>query len=308
MADYGEKSRIINQAEAYAVAKSPLYKGGFYINDGSVMINPAELMWGLKRVVMDLGVEIYEHSKVERIESSQSYLNIETAQAKIKAKKAIIATNAWASPINSIKKYVVPIHDHVLVTEPLTPAQMQSIGWKGREGLEDSGTQFHYYRLTKDNRILFGGFDAKYYPANKSEVREITESDSYEKIAAHFFYTFPQLEGLKFTHKWSGPIGSTSKFSAAFGTEYGGKLAWAAGYTGLGLVASRFGGRVALDLVDGKDTELTRLQMVRKKPFPFPPHPFRNPIIQFTRRQIAKSDENEGKAGWWLRFLDFLTD
>ena len=83
-----------------------------------------------------------------------------------------------------------------------------------------------------------------------------------------------------------------------------GRLAWAAGYTGLGVGASRFGARVALDLVDGLDTERTQLEMVRKKPMPFPPEPLRNAVIQFTRRQIAKADANEGRPGPWLSLLD----
>ena len=90
----------------------------------------------------------------------------------------------------------------------------------------------------------------------------------------------------------------------AFGQKHDGRLAWAAGYTGLGVGASRWGARVALDLVDGLTTERTELEMVRKKPLPFPPEPLRNLVVQYTRKQIEKADANDGKSGPWLRGLE----
>jgi glycine/D-amino acid oxidase-like deaminating enzyme len=123
-------------------------------------------------------------------------------------------------------------------------------------------------------------------------------------LAEHFFATFPQLEGLRFTHRWGGPIGTTSRFTATWGTSHGGRLSWVAGYTGLGVGASRFGARVALDLVDGIDTESTSLSMVRRHPFPFPPEPLRWPAVEVTRRAIVRADGREGRRGPWLALLD----
>jgi hypothetical protein len=85
-----------------------------------------------------------------------------------------------------------------------------------------------------------------------------------------------------------------------------GKLAYAVGYTGLGVAATRFGARVALDLADGCDTERTRLRFVRSKPLPFPPEPLRYAGIQLTRRALAAADRNGGRRGLWLRTLDRL--
>ena len=98
---------------------------------------------------------------------------------------------------------------------------------------------------------------------------------TFATLSQHFFTTFPQLEGLRFTHRWGGAIDTCSRFSVFFGTAHGGRVAYAAGYTGLGVGASRFGARVALDLLDGRDTEATRLRYVRRKPVPFPPEPLR---------------------------------
>ena len=304
--EYGDQSVFLNQIEAQKLVNSPTYIGGIKVEDYSMMVDPAELVWGLKKACERLGVIIYEHSKVEEIETRRKVLKIRTEAGVVNASKVIVATNAWAEPGKFMRKFIIPVHDYVLVTEPLSVAQMESIGWKGREGIADSANQFHYYRLTADNRILWGGYDAKYFPNNGIGFKYEISPDSFELIAAHFFNTFPQLEGLKFTHKWSGAIGATSKFVSAFGTKYKGRLSWVGGYSGLGVGASRFGARVALDLVDGKKTERTQLKMVRKKPMAFPPPPFRNPIVQFTQKQIANADRNNGKRGLWLKFLDSI--
>ena len=102
---------------------------------------------------------------------------------------------------------------------------------------------------------------------------------------------------MRFTHRWGGAIDTSSRFSVFFGRAFGGKLSYATGYTGLGVAAARFGGRTALDLLDGRDTEATRLRYVRKKPVPFPPEPLRYAVVQYTRHQLAAADGNQGRRG-----------
>ena len=198
------------------------------------------------------------------------------------------------------------VYDYALVTEPLDRERRGSIGWTRRQGLTDLGNQFHYYRLTSDDRILWGGYDAVYNFANGMGPRHDERAASFELLAGHFFETFPQLEGLRFTHRWGGAIDTCSRFSVMFGRALGGSAVYAVGYTGLGVAASRFGARVALDLVDGRDTERTRLTMVRTKPVPFPPEPLRWAGITLTRRALAKADRRDGRRGPWLRLLDRL--
>ena len=115
---------------------------------------------------------------------------------------------------------------------------------------------------------------------------------------------FPQLEGLRFSHRWGGAIDTCSRFSVMFGKALGGRAVYSVGYTGLGVGASRFGAQVALDLADDRDTERTRLKMVRSKPIPFPPEPLRWAAISLTRRALAKADREDGRRGPWLRTLD----
>jgi len=300
---HGVAHTMLDGEASQAMVHSPAYLGALVSRGSTALVDPARLSWGLKRAAFTLGARIHDHSRVTSIDSHDGVLRVATARGTVRAERVIVATNAWAEPVNQMRRYIVPVYDHVLMTEPLSSDQMAAIGWRGREGLNDAGYQFHYYRLTADNRILWGGYDANYYYGNGMGPKYENRISSHELIAGHFFATFPQLEGLGFSHRWAGPIGTTSKFAAAYGTRHDGRLAWAAGYTGLGVGASRFGARVALDIVDGLDTERTELQMVRKKPMPFPPEPLRSLAIQTTRRAITRADRT-GRPGLLLRTLE----
>ena len=283
---------------------SPTYRGGVWDRTACATVDPARLVWGLRAACVKLGVRIFENSPVERITATRGGLQVHTWRGRVTAARVALATGAHGTLLKRIRQFVVPVYDYALMTEPLTGSQMASIGWANRQGIGDTANQFHYYRLTADNRILWGGYDAVYYNGGRITPSQLQREATFEVLAQHFAATFPQLEGVRFTHKWGGVIDCCSRFSAFFGRAYGGRLAYAAGYTGLGVGATRFGARVMLDLLGGEPTELTRLKMVRGKPVPFPPEPVRSGVIQLTRWSIARADRHQGRRNLWLRTLD----
>jgi len=303
---FGDNVELLSGEQTQARVKSPLYKGSLWDPDGTALVDPARLVWGLERACIKLGVKIFENTHVEWLEPTKEGMVVHTPYGSVNAQRVALATNVFKSLIRSAHKYVIPVYDFQLVTEPLTPEQLESIGWKEREGLSDAGNQFHYYRMTKDNEILWGGYDAIYNFRGK--VRQEYESDAqtYAHLAEAFLETFPQLKGIKFTHGWGGAIDTCSRFSPFWGKAYGGRVAYVMGYTGLGVGSTRFGAQVMLDLLDGVDNERTRLTMVRKKPWPFPPEPFRFIFIRLTQWSINRADEKQGKRNLWLRLLDLL--
>jgi glycine/D-amino acid oxidase-like deaminating enzyme len=218
----------------------------------------------------------------------------------------LLATSAYPPLVRAVRRYVVPVYDHVLVTEPLSAAQRDAVGWANRQGVSDSANRFHYYRLTAGDRILWGGYDALYRPGGPVDDRYDDHDPTFARLSQHFFTTFPQLEGLRFTHRWGGAIDTCSRFSVFFGTAMGGRVAYAAGYTGLGVAASRWGAHVALDLLEGRETEATRLRYVRRRPVPFPPEPLRTAVVRLTQNRLAAADRDGGRRGAWLRTLDAL--
>ncbi|MCZ4500131.1 MAG: FAD-dependent oxidoreductase [Marmoricola sp.] len=131
-------------------------------------------------------------------------------------------------------------------------------------------------------------------------------AQTFDLLASHFFVTFPQLEGLAFTHTWGGVIDTCTRFTAFHGTAYDGQVAYALGFTGLGVAATRFAAEVALDQLSGEETERTALRMVREKPLPFPPEPVRWAGIEATRWSLARADTNGGRENLWLRTMDKL--
>ncbi len=303
-ARHGHDVELLDGAAVRTLVDSPTYVSGLLRRDGNALVDPARLGWALRSIAESLGVTIHEHSPVADVETDGAQLVVRTPAGEVHADRVVMATNAYAGPVKRPRRYTVPVYDHVLMTEPLSSAQLASIGWSGREGVGDAANQFHYYRLSADDRILWGGYDATYHFANGMGPAHEQSDETHGMLAEHFFTTFPQLEGVRFTHRWGGPIATTTRFCATWGTAHQGRLAWVTGYTGLGVGASRFGARVALDLVDGLDTERTALEMVRSKPFPFPPEPARWIGVQLTRKAIQRADDNHGRRGPWLRLLD----
>jgi glycine/D-amino acid oxidase-like deaminating enzyme len=203
-----------------------------------------------------------------------------------------------------MRPYTVPVYDYALMTEPLSAEQLAAIGWRNRQGLADVANQFHYYRLTADNRILWGGYDAVYYFGGALRDELDQRGQTFDKLARQFFETFPQLAGLRFSHKWGGAIDTSTRFFAHQRSALGGRVAYSVGYTGLGVGASRFGAQVMLDLLDGRRSEALALKAIGSRPLPFPPEPLRYAGIQLPRRALARADERQGRRGPWLRLLD----
>jgi glycine/D-amino acid oxidase-like deaminating enzyme len=267
-------------------------------------VHPARLAWGLADACERIGVRIAEGTPATGLASDPDGVTVQTRGGALRARRVALATNAFPALIRRLRPYIVPVYDYVLVTEPLSPAQRDAVGWANRQGVGDASNQFHYYRLTADNRILWGGYDAIYHFGHAVRRSYDQRPATFVKLAEHFFDTFPQLEGIGFSHRWGGAIDTCSRFCAFFGTAHQGRVGYALGYTGLGVGASRFGARVMLDLLAGQPTDLTQLQMVRTKPVPFPPEPFAYLGVQATRWSLARADGHAGKRNLWLRALD----
>jgi glycine/D-amino acid oxidase-like deaminating enzyme len=306
--ELGTDVRLLDRDAVRAEVQSPTYLGGLWDPAGCATLDPARLAWGLRQACLDAGVRIYEDSPVRSLAAEYGEagrnLTLRTPGGRVTASRVALATGAFSPLLRRMRYYLIPVYDYVLMTEPLSAAQLASVGWAHRQGIGDSASQFHYYRLTSDNRILWGGYDAIYFYGGKIAAAQDQRPATFSKLAEHFFETFPQLEGVRFSHQWGGVIDTCSRFCAFFGTAHQGRLAYAAGYTGLGVGASRFGARVLLDLLGGQPTELTELELVRTKPIPFPPEPLRSAGVQLTRWSLARADRNAGRRNLWLRALD----
>ena len=304
----GSEHRWLDGDRVRELVDSPTYLGGVLDAHGCAMVDPARLAWGLRRVCLETGVRLYENSPVSGLTPEADAVRVTTHEGQVRTRRVALATNAYPPLLHRLRHYVVPVWDYALMTEPLGAEQWASIGWDGHEGLSDAGNQFHYYRRAGD-RILWGGWDAIYGFGNEVSPSWGQRQKTFAVLAEHFAHTFPALGDVRFSHQWGGLIDACSRFCAFYGSAMSGRLAYAVGYTGLGVGASRFGARVVLahlGLPVGDDARLLELEMVRTKPLPFPPEPVRWAGIQLTRRAIARADAGGGRRGPWLRTLDRL--
>lgn len=307
---FGHELTLLDAAQVRARVDSPTYLGALHDPDTAIL-EPARLAWGLREACLRRGVRIAEGTRGLGLRRGphgtvRGRVEVRTSTGTVTGRRVMLATNAYRPLLRRLRLRIVPVYDYALMTEPLDAAQRASIGWAGREGVGDRTNLFHYYRTTRDGRILWGGYDAIYHYGSRQRPAYEQREQTHQVLAEHFFATFPQLEGLAFTHRWGGVIDTCTRFAAFHGTAYDGQVAYALGFTGLGVGATRFAAEVALDQLAGIETERTALRLVRERPLPFPPEPVRWAGIELTRRSLARADARGGKENLWLRTMDRL--
>lgn len=303
---HGHDAVLLNADETREQVNSPLYRGAIWNRKASGTVHPALLAWGLKRAALQLGVRLHEMTPMTRIEDEGAVLRVVTHHGQIRAPKILLATNAFASGHKKIRSRVAAIRDRILMTEPLSKEQMDRIGWQHRQGVYDTRTQLNYSRLTRDNRILFGGRMGYFFNNNTDPASDRESSEVFERLGGAFFKTFPQLDDVSFTHAWSGPIALTTRMAVHFQRYYEGKAIYAGGYSGFGVSGSRFGARIGLAMLDGLDKPELKMDFATTMPNWIPPEPFRYIGAQITMYALDTVDE---KGGWrrpWLRMVEAM--
>lgn len=304
LAKFGRKTTYLEGGALDALFRTPAYQAGLW-DPNYALVNPSKVVAGLRDACLERGIEIHEETPVTGLEPGRDGIGIVTRQARLRALRIALATNASVPLLKRLRMSIIPVYDYSLVTEPLSDAQLEAIGWVGRNGIADSGNQFHYSRKTADNRILWAGYDAIYHFGGGRGDELLQRSESFKRLMGNFDRAFPTLQGVKFSHAWGGIIDTSARTTFFAGTAFGGRLAYALGFTGQGVSASRFGALTMLDLLDGLDTERTSLAMSRSWPVPFPPEPLRYLAVRWAQRDLAREDLT-GHRSLMLRTLDRL--
>jgi glycine/D-amino acid oxidase-like deaminating enzyme len=307
-AEWGEELEFMDRDRIQAEVHSPLWQAGLYRKPGrDTVLDPAKLVRGLARVCAERGIVIHEATRVTGVRRLAGRVKVASAGGRaVVADHVVVATSAYSGWLGRLSAHFVPVYDYVLVSDPLTPEQRLSIGWERRQGMSDANNQFHYFRLTADNRILWGGYDAIYNFNNGVGPQYDQRPATFTKLETQFRAAFPQLADVGFRYRWGGAIDTTSRFTVTFGQALGGRLTYALGYTGLGVGASRWAAGVVRDFILRPDSDLLNLRFVRTRPIPFPPEPLRSAAVQAVRWELGRADRNEGRRGLLLRTLDAL--
>ena len=200
-----------------------------------------------------------------------------------------------------------PVYDYVLATEPLSDAQLDRIGWQSRQGIGDSANQFHYYRMTVDNRIVWGGYDAIYHFGRKVDAAYEDRHATVPQARRALLHHLPATRGRPVQPPVGGRHRHQHPVLCALGPgprrpgRLRQRLHRARRRPPPGLPPT-----CASTCSTGAHTPRTELEMVRKRPLPFPPEPFASIGIQATRWSLDRADHTEGRRNALLRTLDAL--
>jgi glycine/D-amino acid oxidase-like deaminating enzyme len=228
------------------------------------------------------------------------------AEGEILARRAILATSAYTHQIlPRVQSRFIPLYDYVLASDPLSDEQMSRLGWRRRCGVADMRSFFKYYRLTRDNRIVWGTSEAAYYSGNRVDEACDHSETHYAELRASFRRHFPALAELEFPYAWGGPICSTTRFTPFFGAAEEGRILYGLGYTGHGLGTTHLAGQILAHMALERPSPLLELALVRKKPFPYPPEPLRSFSVRAVTRALRRVDAG-GRPGLLLRLLDAI--
>ena len=250
--------------------KTDFYKLGWF-EPRCGIVNPARLARGMKNFAESKGVIIYEQSPVTGFSRNQGgEFTVRTKTGDIQSQYLVLATNAYSVLFPELKSIQRPAFTHIVMTEPLSDEQMASIGWGCRAGVEDARDLIHYYRLTHDNRIVMGGGDVSF--GYGTDLNKDLNQKIFTHLEQHVIEVFPQLKGIRFTHKWGGPVSVTVDMAPVIG--YLGKdkkCIFSMGCVGHGVSMTTNNGRAIAEMITGLKTHRTEMFFVGRKTFPWPP-------------------------------------
>lgn len=293
--------RILSREEIQNEVHSPLYLGGLFVPGGG-NLNPIKLVDRLKQDIEAAGVKVFENSPVISI----SHGLVTSKHAEVQAMKTILATDAYTHHLlPGLLWRFIPLYDYILVSDRLTEKQKEAIGWKNRQGMVDGRTFFNYYRLTADDRVLWGTSEAVYYSPNRVDASCDHSQRHYDTLKASWKHHFPETGDLDFPYGWGGPIASTTRLTPFFGTTHGDTVVYGLGYTGHGIGTTRIAGKILAHIAAARDSELLTLKMVTDKPFPYPPEPIRALSVNAVTASLQKVDKGES-PNLLLKFLDAM--
>jgi glycine/D-amino acid oxidase-like deaminating enzyme len=301
----GESTRLQPRtaAQARAIVDSPRITDAVFAPDNAT-VQPARLARGLRRVLLERGVRIHERTPAVAIEHARPAV-VRTPHGAVKADQVVLAHGSWAASWRGFRRSFAVIADTMVVTEPI-PNLLREIGWTSHVGLADGRELLYYLRKTDDDRIAIGGGALGIAFGGRAASRAVTHDRHAAQVAADGLrWLFPQLEGVRFTHAWGGPIDQTASMVPFYRTLPPGNVHAGLGFSGHGLSQTSVGGAILASKVLGVEDEHTSLPVARPELGRVPPEPFRWPAARLAAWALETGDRREtsGRARGVVRSL-----
>ena len=299
--------KILSAEEVKQRTGSPRTLAGIF-DANSATVQPAKLARGLRRVAIKLGVQIFEHSPLVKLERSEVPV-VHTPNGKIVAQKVVIAMNAWGAEFPELRRMITLMSSDMVATAPAKD-KLDAIGLAGGEGITDSRTLLNYWRNTPKGRIIFGKPLGQFGFYGKIGDLYDRPSPAAAKVEQEMRSFYPQLNDVDVVSNWTGPIDRTLKGIPNFG-RLGGHphIFYGIGFSGNGVGTTVFASRIIQSLVEGKNDEWSNCGLVEQKIQLFPPEPFSYIGAHLVRDALVKKEAKEDKdqeANWWVRALASL--
>jgi glycine/D-amino acid oxidase-like deaminating enzyme len=254
--------QALSAAELRERVDSPVFGGGVFVPDFAT-VQPARLALGLRRRLVERGVEIFERSRVRalRVETGGRSVVAETAGGRVRAKAAVLAVGPAARSLKPLRSRLSVTSSHIVLTEPV-PDVLEEIDWTGGECITDGRTLLHYFRTTRDGRIVFGWGGGRLAYGGRVNGRIEVDPGVATQIGGHLHRIFPALRGRRITHAWGGPIDVSPSHILQVGTLPGGRVHFALGFTGNGVGPTHLAARALASLALDRRDRYTRLPVV----------------------------------------------
>jgi glycine/D-amino acid oxidase-like deaminating enzyme len=285
--EFNHELRVIPKSELRREIGSDIYYGGL-VDESSAGLNPAQYVMGLAQAAGRGGACLYEHTRVNNITPEITHarrqFRISTSRGSLLAREVLLATGAYTtSTTPALRKKVIPIGSYIIATETLPVDLVRELSPRNRM-IYDSRHFLHYYRLTPDNRMLFGG-RAAFFPESESTVRQ-----SAELLRRGMIQVYPQLRDTNVEFVWGGTLDFAFDVMPHAGAIE--DMHFAVGFAGHGVAAATWMGAKLAGVIcgDANDNPFSRI--------PFPAAPFGLRSGQTWALPLA---------GMYYRVLDFFT-
>jgi glycine/D-amino acid oxidase-like deaminating enzyme len=300
---YGDRLVELDVGAVLDRVRSPLFGRAMNTTDAAT-VQPARLARGLRRVLLEEGVRIFERTPVRRFRASPTPA-AETPSGSVTAGRAVIALNAWAASWPAFSRTLAVRGTYMVVTAP-AEKELEEIGWTSGVAVWNHRSAVNYLRRTADARVAFGtggmqpGLGRRIGPRFRYDARYVAV------VAEQFRRMFPTFANVPLEAAWGGPVDVSGTHLPFFGTLPGGTVHYGFGYTGNGVGPSHLGGRIVARLTLGLEDEETRLPLVDAEPKRFPPEPLKSVGVRVVNAAILRKDAAEDAGGTADRLTSFV--
>lgn len=267
---------------------------GAQLDPESGQINGAQLVRGLRPVLVEQGVQVYEQTPVLKIREGAT-VTLTTPGGEVRAKAVVLATNGYTGALGYFRDALFPLHSHVFATAPLTPEQQAALGWRRFAGYSDDLDRIAYSSLTSEGHMVFGGGSNQSYAycfSDRTAYPGAPESaaKSFRHIERTMHDYVPASARLPIAFRWTGTLGITLNRTPLMGVRGDNRnIFYAIGYCGHGVTLGNIAGQVLTDLYSGDDERWRGLPFYQPRYAPIPPEPFRWIGYQTFTRLTGKS-------------------